>query len=511
MSSEPATLEELRGDEEQDQQTLEVSASRGDLIEACKVNLDFLASLILTDIYKYGYPAALQTMWQMLCVAAGGLTGKPKYALGIPRGFSKTIWLKLYVVWLILFSDRRFILIVCNTASHANNFIADVQDMLDNPNIVSIFGNWRAGIEKDTQELKKFTFRGKKNIIAGIGSGGSVRGLNIKFVRPDIVLMDDMQNRDEAENAEVASSMMDWMLGTLMKACHPQRCVFVFVGNMYPFEGSILRKLKKSKEWISFITGAILANGESLWPEHRTIEDLLSELAFDTEQGRPHIFFSEVMNDEDGGTVSGIDVSKIPQLPAALEDAHAQGGMIIIDPSLGKKKSDDLAITAFLIYDGVPVARESVVGKFDPGQTIKESVILASKYNIGLIAVEAVAYQESLVFWFNFIFQQMGMSGIFVGTVTTGGLSKNSRILAMFKQLLSGKLMLHPTVRSAVIHQVTQFNPLITKNKDDVLDTLAYPYKVMELYPDSLPLILNADNSLDLPDASFGSDLELAF
>ena len=172
--------------------------------------------------------------------------------------------MKLYVVWLVLFSDRKFILIVCNTASHANNFIADVQDMLSNPNIVNIFGDWRAGIEKDTQELKKFSFRGKTTIIAGIGSGGSVRGLNIKFVRPDIVLMDDIQTREEAANDVIANALFDWMLGTLMKACHPQRCVFIFVGNMYPFEGSILRKLKHSKEWISFITGAILADGESI-------------------------------------------------------------------------------------------------------------------------------------------------------------------------------------------------------------------------------------------------------
>lgn len=490
-----------------DEATFEAAASRGELIEACRTNLDFLASLILTDIYAYGYPAFLQAAWQMLCSAAETVAGKPKYAVGIPRGFSKTIILKLYVVWLVLFSDRKFILIVCNTATHANNFIADVQDMLSSPNIVAIFGDWRTGMEKDTQELKKFTFRGKSTIIAGLGSGGSVRGLNIKYVRPDIVLMDDMQNRDQAENLEIASSLFDWMLGTLMKACHPQRCVFVFVGNMYPFEGSILRKLKHSKEWVAFITAAILADGESLWPEHRSIEDLLQELAFDTEQGRPQLFYSEVMNDEESGTVSGIDVSKIPVCPAQLQPGYAQGGCVIIDPSLGKKKSDDVAIGAFLIFDGIPVLWETKVGKFDPGETIKQATYLAARYNIQLIIVESVAYQETLIFWFNFVFQLLGITGIHVGPVTSGGMQKNARIIAMFKQLLSGKILLGPNERSAAIYQITQFNQMLTKNKDDLLDVLAYVYKAIELYPQQIELVVGETPASDMPDASFDADV----
>ena len=219
--------------------TFDVSAARDKLTELCRTSLDFLASIILLEIFAYGYPKLFHAIWQMLCDAALQGKGKPKYAIGIPRGFSKTIILKLYVVWLVLFSERQFILIICNTATHANNFIADVADMLDNNTLVKLFGNWRAGIDKltgiDRQDLKKFSFRGRNIIIAAMGTGGSPRGLNIKFVRPDVIIMDDMQNRDEAKNPEIAAEQLTWMLGALMMACHPQRCVFIFVGNMYPF------------------------------------------------------------------------------------------------------------------------------------------------------------------------------------------------------------------------------------------------------------------------------------
>lgn len=150
---------------------------RLDAINACREDLDFLAMFLLTEIYQYGYPPLFKAIWQMLQQAALLEKGKPKYAIGIPRGFSKTVVLKLYVVWLILFSKRRFILVVCNTATHAVNFLADVAAMLDHQNIRSIFGDWRALTKKDTQDFKVFEFRGRAITLAGLGSGSSVRGL----------------------------------------------------------------------------------------------------------------------------------------------------------------------------------------------------------------------------------------------------------------------------------------------------------------------------------------------
>ena len=490
----------------------EAVASRDEIVEGCRTNLDFLASLVLTEIYSYGYPALFHGLWQLLCDAAGHVTGKPKYALGIPRGFAKTIFLKLYVVWLVLFSDRKFILIVCNTEAHAMNFLSDVAEMLSHPNIVAIFGDWRANMgDSDTKALKKFDFRGRSIAIAAIGSGSSPRGLNIKFVRPDCVIMDDMQNRDEASNPEIAKEQMIWMLGTLMKACHPQRCVFIFVGNMYPFEGSILRKLKHSAIWTSIITGAILADGESIWPEHRSVEDLLEELANDTEQGHPEIFHAEVMNDEEGGTVSGIDVSKIKPLPEGLRQEMAQGGFVIIDPSGRKSRSDNTAIGACLIFDETPVLWEVVNKQMDPGETIKTATLLAMKYNMQLIVAEGVAYQETLAYWFEQIWEQLGLEGLTVATITPGGLQKNARIKSWFQLLLSGKNYLHPQVRSEVVYEITQWNPLKTNNVDNLLDIGAYMNKVMAENQSLLPLMVVAANEADEGGSSTADTLELMF
>jgi len=466
----------------QSQSLPDIGLHRDQAIEGCRSSLDFLAALCVPEIFRFLYPPVLKAIWQMLTTAGLKESGKDRLSLGIPRGFSKTMLLKLYVVWLICFSNRRFILVVCNTASLAENFIADVADILSSSNFLRVFGDWRMTLEKDTQELKKFHFRGRSVILAGLGQGSSLRGLNIKFVRPDIILMDDMQNREQAASPVESVKVLSWMIGTLMKAADTGRCLYVFVGNMYPFEGSILKKLKTNGAWVSFVTGAILEDGESLWPELRSVEDILTELENDESLGHPEIFFSEVMNDDVAGSRSGVDFSKINVWDSSKPpDSDAQAGFVIIDPSAGKKKSDAVVIGACLIFDGEPVLREILVGRFNPGEQVNNSISLAAKYGLQVIVVEGVAYQSTLCYWMEMRRLQLGLTALRIVEINPRGMQKNARILSALKQLTAGveRIWVHPTVRSAVTHQITYFDPLRPNNVDDILDILAYLYQVI--------------------------------
>jgi hypothetical protein len=193
-------------------------------------------------------------------------------------------------------------------------------------------------VEKETLHLKKFHFRGRPIILAAIGAGSSPRGLNIKFVRPDFIIMDDMQSKEQAESAIESVRSFSWMMGTLMKTNDPERCLYVFVGNMYPYPGSILKKIKNASSWLSFITAAILEDGESIWPELKPVEVLLAEFESDTELGHPEIFLAEVMNDENAGAKHGIDITLIQSAPDYLLDDQAVAGWVIIDPSAGQEE-----------------------------------------------------------------------------------------------------------------------------------------------------------------------------
>lgn len=492
-----------------------VGANRDDVVKACKTDLNFFASICIPEIFAFAFPPVFLAVWQMMIDDAVKEVGQYRVAIGLPRGFGKTILLKLYVVWLVLFSKRRFIIIICNTAGLAENFLADVADILSSPNIIRLFGDWRVGMTKDRQEQKKFTFCGRSIVMAALGSGSSLRGLNIKLVRPDTFVMDDMQSREEAESPTVAEQILVWMLGTLMKANNKRYTQFVFIGNMYPFDGSILKKLKTNPGWVSFICGAILADGQSIWPELRSVEDILDELENDISMGHPEIFFSEVMNDDEAGNRAGIDLAKInyfnEEQTAAGVPLEAEAGFVIIDPAVGKKKNDQIAIGVILLFDGLPVLWDLRVGVFDPAMQIQVSVELAVQYGLMAILVESVAYQATLAFWMERAILRHGLNGLRALEIYPGITSKNARILDALKMLTAPArtLSLHQRVKSQVIHQIVHFNPLKNKNKDDILDLLTYPYHAIQQY--GILLLKPFEITQPQSKAAFADTLETSF
>lgn len=450
------------------------------VVDLARISLDFLAGLAMPSVYRYAFPPVFIAVWQWLTEYAHKKRDFSQLALGLPRGFGKTMLMKLFVLYCILFTERRFILVLCENQTKANNIISDVMDMLNEENIIKTFGDWKLGSETDRQDLKKFGFRGR-NIILMAGTVEVIRGISLKNERPDIMLFDDIQSRVVAESQVQSETLEREMTGTAMKAKSPHGCLFLFVGNMYPTKWSILRKLKYNPNWIKFIAGGILADGSSLWEELQPISQLMREYDNDLAMGRPEIFYAEVLNDETASANYAINLSKIPEYPFTNSEISA-GNFIIIDPATDKVGSDMVAIGYFEVLDARPVLKYLVNARLSPSDTIREALKLALTHNCRLVAIESVAYQATLAYWFKFICEQQGIYGIEAVEVYPGGFSKNSRILAMFKSLLSGDIYIHPDLKDIVYSQILQFNPMKRDNIDDILDLLAYSSKVIELY-----------------------------
>jgi len=361
--------------------------------------------------------------------------------------------------------------------------LSDICDMLSHRNIRTLFGNWKLHLEVDQQAQKVFSFRGRNIILKAIGAGTRVRGINRKNARPDVIIMDDIQTKEQAESKEISDALLRWMLGTLGKAVSNGACTYIFIGNMYP-QNSILAMLKKNPQWTSFVVGGILADGSSLWEQLKPLEGLVEEYDSDLSMGHPEIFLSEILNNTDVSGASGIDFSKIPNMPDwMLEDGvEPDGGFILIDPSNARKGSDDTTLNVFLVYDGVPVMREVVHKLLTPKQTIVDALTLAFKWNIRLICVEDTAYQASLLFWFSEHCEQRGITGFEFHPVSPKNRAKNNRIKAGLVRCLKGQTWLHPEVRSLVISQGMEWHPLKQNNTDDIIDPLGYVEEVLKNY-----------------------------
>lgn len=479
FTDEPTNQEEV-------QPTFKEAAFKTSEVETnAKNSLDFLAALALPTVFKYLFPPVFQAIWRWLLSYVHKSRDFSQLAIGLPRGFGKTMLIKIFVLYCILFTKKQFILIICGTQTKANNVITDIVSMLNESNIKRVFGDWSIGCHTDRQDLKRFGFRGRNIILMGAGAEADIRGITLENARPDVMIFDDIQTRADADSEVVSTNLETWMFGTAMKAKSPEGCLFVFIANMYPTKWSLLRRLKTNPTWMKFIAGGILADGTSLWEDLQPIAQLLREFENDLSAGRPEIFYAEVLNDENASVNSNIDISKIPACPyeqEMQEDGIHQGNYIIIDPATDKANADAVSIGYFEVWDGKPVCREIIEGKLSPGDSIRESLKLCFKYNCTLVCIESNAYQYSHLYWFNFTCTQLGIVGINCVDIYSGQMSKNSRILGMFKSLLAGEIYISQAVRPAVFSQITSFNYLKTNNTDGILDLLTYSPKVIELY-----------------------------
>ena len=198
--------------------------------------------------------------------------------------------------------------------------------------------------------------------------------------------------------------------------------------------------------------------------------------------GHPEIFISEVLNSTDVALASGIDISKILVPPDWLLDTEPEASFILIDPSSGKKKGDDCTIGHFSVIDGIPIYDQLEFGTFTPLETIKHAINMGIANNTRLICVEDVAYQSTLLFWFDHVCNSEGISGFEFVPLSPKGRAKNNRIKSGLIRLLKGTTYLHPRVRSLVISQIVEWVPSKANNTDDIIDLLGYVEEVLQEY-----------------------------
>ena len=342
-----------------------------EVIEAARHDMDFFGGVILPEVVTMKFPDFYCWLWRTLIEVLHKTRDFSKFAIGLPRGHGKTMVVKLLIVYAILFTDKKYILVVGANIKKASAIISDVSKMLDSYNVNQIWGNWRYNMETDTQEQKKFTFNGRAITLEAAGQGTAIRGSNQNNARPDLLIFDDSQTKECAESITEAKSYQQWFIGTALKAKSPLSCTFIYIGNMYKdvelhpgsgIYGCMLRQLQLSPGWISFIVGGLLADGSALWEELQPREQLLQEYADDAQLGQPEIFFAEVLNDPTTSTSYYVDTNQIICRRNDLGEQH-QGSFIIIDPATSKATPDQVIIHYFEIYDNVPVSVEMIRDK----------------------------------------------------------------------------------------------------------------------------------------------------
>lgn len=490
--------------------------------EAAK-QLNVLAALVMPAIMAFMFPPHYLYWWKRATSLASGDKGFPKLALGIPRGFAKSTLVKLLICFIILFTKRRFILIICASEDLATAIVRDVIDMLSHKNVRLLFGSWDAQTDYNKASATSFFYRGRKIILKGVGVGTNFRGISENLSRPDVMIFDDAQTRSCALSPTLAKEFQSWFYGTALKCKDPQFCFYLYIGNMYPkleiypategrpaLYGCLLKNLKLNRHWESIVTGAVLSDGSSLWEELHGIDVLLEEYEMDCAAMQEATYLAEVMNFDDAVDARLFDESKLRPYPYP-DNSFATGKVMIIDPSLGKANSDNQVVGHVEVIEGATVVRELRTLQMSAPQLVMEVIDWCLETGTAAIAVENYAYQGSLGQWFEYFFGELGITHMKILLIRRGAQSKVAAILSMFKELMDGQLLVHPSALPTLLSEIQVFDPLKKANKDGNLDVAAYANLVVLNFPEDIASVTLMDDAARLMQETGVVDIGMAY
>lgn len=195
----------------------------------------------------------------------------PLVALEAFRGAAKSTWLEEYVLLSALFRDFVFPLIVGANWTNACDRLAPIKQELEtNDILIELFGDMKAS--PWTQDEIGLANGAK---IRAIGAGQSMRGVKHNDERPDLAVLDDLEDEENIATEESRRKTERWLNGTLRPALHP-RTGKIRMGGTPLHPKALIHKKCEDKEWQSrkFPILYIDEAGEerSAWPARFPIE-----------------------------------------------------------------------------------------------------------------------------------------------------------------------------------------------------------------------------------------------
>lgn len=454
-----------------------------EVYERGKVDINFFASVCLPSVMVSPLPDFYIAIFHVLVNRTPEQFGKIlRFALGLPRAHAKTTFIKILICWLIAYDKYSFIAVICATDDLAQNLIGDISDALGSDNMERIYGHWTRQLSMDNKEEKRALYHGRAVMLKAKGAGGALRGLNIKNQRPDLIFYDDAQTKECDESPTESLKFRKWLVASFKLIAPvtqaPNRLI-IYVGNMYSDE-CILYQLKNNPSWVSLITGAIKENGEPLWPQLHSLEELMESYFHDEAMGEADVWFAEVMNDPVSRTTSLLHapLGTSPLEPGTIPD----GVFITIDPAGFRDISDDNVITVHYVADGKGHVAFIDAGIKDPEQLIIRTLQLAMEHGASLIGVEDVGYQQTLLFWFNKYTNAWKLAGIEIVPLKPHGRTKETRIRLFIAECYAGNYYLLDGPKAMFVWQAMKYKVGAKKNKDDILDGCAYGLDVRNEY-----------------------------
>ncbi len=191
-----------------------------------------------------------------------------------PRDFAKTTITSFgYVIHQIVYKLRHFILLISDTADLASDLTGYIYlELCYNERLKHDFGK----LVRDNWAVEDYVTLNDVRLLAR-GRGQRIRGVKHKQHRPDLVVMDDLENDTSARNVQQCTNLLRWIASTAYSAIDVHGNLFI-IGTLLSKKSALHTMCYSTEEpwchWDRQVYRAITAGGESLWPAKFPLEVL---------------------------------------------------------------------------------------------------------------------------------------------------------------------------------------------------------------------------------------------
>jgi broad-specificity NMP kinase len=420
-------------------------------------------------------------------------SGHKKIAIAAPRGIGKTTIARAIASRSILLRNINFIAFVSNSATSAEMQTENIKSELSDSEVRKLFGDIKVNYATDIDESfskKTWTAFGS-TLVLPRGAGQQVRGLNWRGYRPQLIIVDDLENSKEVLNELNRKTLKNWFFSDLMKSVNRYqndwRIIYI---DTIKHERSLLSDLLEAPDWAGVKLSLCTSDYKSLFPAYMTNEEIALEVKAHRESGMMDTFYMEFMNQpislEDAVFKSSY-FRYYDETEEKLEQNPLIENVVIVDPAKTVNiKSAESAIINVAFERSAPKVyfRDLIAAKLHPDEIVNEAINMAIRSRSRVLAVEVTGIEEFITHPFKAELARRNLNIEFVelrarGRSLQGYQKKEDRIAQMGHYYRRG--LIYHNKSGCMAPLEAQLVSFPRSGRIDAADAAAYFIELLEL------------------------------
>ena len=420
-------------------------------------------------------------------------------AIAAPRGEAKsTLVSQLFTLYCLVAQKKRYALIVMDSIDQAYPMLEAIKVELEFNQRLRVDFPEIAGQGRVWQAATIVTKANQKVQVAG--SGKKLRGLRHGAYRPDLVVLDDIENDEQVRSPEQRDKLHDWLKKTVLPlGAAGDKLDVVYIGTILHYD-SVLNRTLSSKAWKTVKFKALIRQ-----PDDMSLWDKWEDLYLNEGEAVADAFYSQNKSTMDKGAVVSWAARPILTLmkirardghatfdseyqndPLSSDDAmfanaltywtELPGELVYfgaLDPSLGKagasRDPSAILVGGYHRETGKLYVIEAQVKKRLPDLIIEDVIRMQKQYQCQRWFVETVQFQEFLK---DELVKRSAQRGIPVpATATKPNTDKMLRIESLQPHMANGLILLHSS-QATLISQLRHFPKADHDDGPDALEML---------------------------------------